>query len=334
LSERLTGVAPLGETMKRVSQIAHSVAALHAAGRRHGYLIPENLWVREDGRVAFLDAGIHAAAAHAAFSSGFPVAPCPYVPATEDAYVETNQGADVYSLVALLLRLITGQALPAGDLTAVVDTLPEILPASLRTELRDTVAIPRSSTAATARALGVHLAFDTAWIRAQERSQREQHLVEGELLTPNATPAGGRVGETGDDALARWARAQPTAGVRGGASAAIDRLSPVQGALARLADAGRSAVDAVRRRTAGERAPGQEATPLVASYAVRLGPFADSKTASAVRARVRQEWPTAEVVTAEGEAFVQVTTCANRQRAAELVDRLREGGDPAMVSAL
>jgi hypothetical protein len=338
LSERMTEMAPLGETMKRVSQIAHSVAALHAAGHRHGYLIPENLWVREDGRIAFLDAGIHAAAAHAAFSSGFPVASCLYVPAADDAYSEANQGADVYSLVALLLRLITGRVLPVGELTAVVDALPEVLPASLRTELRDTVATPRSSTAPTARALGVHLAFDTAWIRAQERSQREQHLVEGELLgQPGAPPADGRTGEAGDDALARWARAQPTAGVRGGASAAAppSPLNPIQDALARLAGAGRIAVDAVRRRTAGGRAGGPEAAiPPIASYAVRLGPFADAQTASAVRARVRREWPAAEVVTAEGQSFVQVTTCANRHHAAALVDRLREGGDPAEVRAL
>src|SRR5262249_26152266 len=174
--------------------------------------------------------------------------------------------------------------------------------------------------------------FDTAWIRAQERSQREQHLVEGELLTPPAAPpSGGRSGEVGDDALARWARAQPTAGVRGGASAATTSpLATVHEALAHLADAGRcavdagrsaldagrSALDAVRRRTPGGRAPGQRAaTPLVSSYAVRLGPFADVKTASAVRARVRREWPAAEVVAAEGESFVQVTTCADRQRA-------------------
>jgi hypothetical protein len=180
LSEQLTErPAPLGETMKRVSQIGHAVSALHAAGRRHGYLIPENLWVREDGRIGLLDSGIHAAAAHAAFSSGFPVAPCPYAPPGDDAYAESNHGADVYGLVALLLRLVTGRALTAEGLIAAVEALPANLPASLRTELKAALTTPQPSTAPNARSLAVHLAFDTAWIHAQERVRREQDVVDG-----------------------------------------------------------------------------------------------------------------------------------------------------------
>src|SRR5207247_952860 len=140
--------------------------------------------------------------------------------------------------------------------------------------------------------------FDTAWIRARERSQREQHLVEGELLAPGAPPVAGRTGEAGDDALARWARAQPTAGVRGGASAAAGSASPlgmVQDAAARLSDSGKAAVDALRHRVARRqsRSVQGEATDAslpVPGHAVRLGPFADQKTAAGVRARVGREW--------------------------------------------
>ena len=61
----LHGLTPSGQTQ---------------SGQRHGYLIPENLWARADGRVVLLDSGIHAAAAHAAFCSGFPIPPSPYAP--------------------------------------------------------------------------------------------------------------------------------------------------------------------------------------------------------------------------------------------------------------
>jgi eukaryotic-like serine/threonine-protein kinase len=212
MSERLAAAKPLGEAMKQISQIGHAVAALHAAGSRHGYLIPENLWVRSDGRIALLDAGLHAAAAHAAFASGFPVSSNPYLPVADDAYAEANQGTDVYSLVALLVRLVTGRLVPPEHLPAAVEALPDTLPDSLRAELRDAVAAPRPATAPTARSLAVHLAFDTAWIRARERSQSEQDLVEGEVLK-RETPD-----RAGDDVLARWARTQPPAGVRGGAA--------------------------------------------------------------------------------------------------------------------
>jgi hypothetical protein len=212
MSDHLAAARPMGEAMKQASQIGHAVAALHAAGQRHGYLIPENLWVRADGRVAFLDAGIHAAAAHAALSSGFPLPANPYLPLADDSYAQTNQGTDVYSLVALLVRLVTGRLVPPEHLPAAVEALPDALPASLRTELQDAIATPRPATAPTARSLAVHLAFDTAWIRARERSQREQGLVEGEVLKSESPEW------NGEDALARWARTQPPAGVRGGAA--------------------------------------------------------------------------------------------------------------------
>jgi hypothetical protein len=326
--------APLGESMKRVSQIAHAVSALHVSELRHGYLIPENLWVREDGRVSLLDSGVHAAAAHAAFSSGFPIAPCPFVPTGDTAYEELNQSADVYALVALLLRLVTGRSLPAEGLLATVEALPAALPASLRTELRDAVTTPRPSTAPGARSLAVHLAFDTAWIHAQERLRREQDVVDGELLHTEAASRGEERDGVKSAVVAQWMKSHPTAGVRGGAASG----TVPEGMLSRLTHVGKATVDGVTRLlprgVGGSRRIGAETTPLIASFAVRLGPYADPKTASSVRARVRRSWPMAAVIADGGGYYVQVTTCSNRRRAEELIDRLREAGDPAEVSRL
>jgi hypothetical protein len=242
MSEQMAGTKPLGEVMKQVSQMGHVVAALHTAGSRHGFLVPENLWVRNDGRVALLDAGLHAAAAHAAFASGFPIPANPYLPLADDAYAESNQATDVYSLVALMVRLITGRLVSPEQLPAAVEALPDCMPASLRTELQEAVSTPRPATAPTARSLAVHLAFDTAWIRARERSQSEQDLVEGELLKSENSS------RPGDDALARWARTQPPAGVRGGA--ASTEAQPEHDPAVRLQNESRGFWGRLRKRPA------------------------------------------------------------------------------------
>jgi hypothetical protein len=347
LSEQLAEAPmPLGEAMKRVSRIAHAVSALHTAGLRHGYLVPENLWVREDGRIALIDSGLHAAAAHAAYTSGFPLAACPYVAPADEAYAEANPGADVHSLVALLLRLVTGRVTPPEGLPVVVEALPDALPASLRAELREAVTTPRPATAPTARSLAVHLAFDTAWIRARERSEGEQHLLEGEVLEPmgvlesDARATSPR--PAADPGIPRWGQARPAAGVRGGvagASPAPDAPLPrARVGLARLTDAGRAAVDGLRRRVTGRTGPDargeSDATPLIASYAVRVGPFEDVKAASTARARLRRDWPLAAVVAEGDRHYVQIATCATRRRADELAEQLHGKGEAAEVSAL
>jgi hypothetical protein len=347
LSERITErPVPLADAMKQVSQIAHAVSAVHAAGWQHGYLVPSNLWVREDGRVALLDGGLHAAAAHATFSSGFPISPSPYAPEVDDAYTETNLGTDVYSLVVLLLRLVTGRLVPSQDLPAAVAALPDVLPASLRTELADAVKLPRPATAPVARSLAVHLAFDTAWIRAQERSRRDREVVEGEVLKseqPAHDPwadAGERVGP--GTLAAGGSHVRPAAGIRGGATAGYSRSGSITAPVSpwlRMAEAGRGLAGSARQLLSraslhGPRHLSAPVPPLIASYSVRLGPFPDAPSATAVRARVRHAWPMAAVIADQGSYFVQVTTCANRGRAEEAAERLRANGEPVQVSTL
>ena len=155
--------------------------------------------------------------------------PSPYVAESDDAYTDVNQAADVYSLAALLVRLITGRLTPPEHLSEAIDTLPAELPDSLRTELRDAVVRSGSATP-TARSLAVHLAFDTAWIRARERQQREQDVVEGEVLDRESAPL------TGEDTLARWARAYPSAGVRGGAAGGDGAAGGVRDAIKGIRD--------------------------------------------------------------------------------------------------
>jgi cell division septation protein DedD len=339
LAERLTDrPVPLGEAMKRVSQIAHTVAALHGltpaaagpSGLRHGYLVPENLWLREDGRVALLDSGIHAAAAHAAFSSGFPLAPSPYVPPGDEAYAETNHGADVYALIALLVRLLTGRAPLPEQLPQAVGALPNILPASLRAELLEAATAPGSSTAPNARSLAVHLAFDSAWIRAQERTRGERDLLEGELL--NGAPSDSEAmphRSTDETPLRSWARAFPTAGVRGGSASP----APPEPPRSPAARAGQAVAGGFARLLSRRSQPAEAETntPSVARYAVRLGPFEDAMAASSARARVRGSWPMAAVMAESGGYYVLVTACAGRARAEELVERLRQAGEPAEI---
>jgi hypothetical protein len=339
LSERLDDQPdPLGDAMRQISRIAHSVAALHGltpsgsstSTLRHGYLIPENLWVRETGQVLLLDSGIHAAAAHAAYASGFPVAPCPYIPAQEDAYLDGNQTSDLYALVALLVRLATGRVAPAGRLAEAVQALPESLPASLRSELIDAITLPRKGETPNARSLAIHLAFDTTWMRAQERSRREPEIVAGEAAGPRS---GTNRPSEEENSLRTWARSFPTAGVRGGEAMAPPASS---GAIGRLGEAVRALVHRLALRIPGstspKASPNRAASPRVAPCAVRLGPYADRHAATQAHARLRGSWPAAAVIVDRDHCYVHVTTCPTAASAEELAARFREAGDPAQVS--
>lgn len=346
LGERLSDhPVPLGEAMKRVSQIAHAVAALHGlspasaapAGMRHGYLVPENLWLRPDGRVALIDVGIHAAAAHAAFSSGFPVAPSPYVPAGDEAYAPASYGGDVYALIALLVRLVTGRAPLPGQLSQAVEALPDVLPASLRLELLEAATTPDSASAPNARSLAVHLAFDCAWIRAQERTRGDRDLLEGEVLRGDdsaraaaAQPAPDHAAD--DGVLRRWARAYPSAGVRGGAASAPSSPDTPWTRAGQAMTGGLSRL--LSRRRDAPAAESNEQTSLATRHVVRLGPFTDPGAALNARARIRGAWTMAAVLADGGLYYVQVTECPDRRRADELVERFREAGDPAEHRAL
>jgi hypothetical protein len=341
LSERLDErPVPLGEAMKRVSQIAHAVAALHGltpaasvpTGLRHGYLVPENLWLREDGRVGLLDSGIHAAAAHAAFSSGFPVAPCPYVPPGDEAYAEANHASDVYALIALLVRLVSGRPPVPSLLADAVASLPDVLPASLREELTAAATALGSPAAPNARSLAVHLAFDSAWMRAYERSRGETGLLEGEVLYP--VREDGLHSSKDGPSLREWARAYPTAGVRGGAAGAPPTPALRNGDV----EAGSSLFGRLGRMLSRKPIPAttgpEESSALAVRYLVRLGPFADLRTASTERARVRGAWPMAAVTAESGSYSVRLTTCTDRAQAEELAERLRGAGESVEVSAV
>jgi hypothetical protein len=341
LSERVTEQpVPLGEAMKRVSQIAHAVAALHGltpvatapTGLRHGYLVPENLWLRDDGRLALLDSGIHAAAAHAAFSSGFPVAPGPYVPPGDEAFAEGNHSADVYALVALLVRLVTGRAPRPGDLAESVAGLPAVLPASLRAELMEVAHPSKAGAAPNARSLAVHLAFDYAWIRAQERTRGERDLLEGELRAAHPASEGAPESAAPSSTLRQWARAHPTAGVRGGSTqpAPVDAPGARSGGVHGVA----SGLTRFFSRQAAEPCAKEESVaPPQTAYLVCLGPFGDAQAALTGCARVRGAWPRAAAAVENGRHYVEVTTCDSRGRAEEVAERLRQSGEPAEVVA-
>jgi len=344
LSERLSDQpVPLGDAMKRVSQIAHAVAALHGltpaasgpAGLRHGYLVPENLWLRPDGRVALLDSAIHAAAAHAAFSSGFPVAPSPYVPSGDEAYAPASYGGDVYGLIALLVRLVSGRPPLPGQLSPAVEALPDVLPASLRLELLEAATTPGSASAPNARSLAVHLAFDCAWIRAQDRTRGDRDLLEGEVLrgAPSARDTAARPApdpSVDDDMLRRWARAYPTAGVRGGMA---HSPASTDGPWTRAGHALAGGLARLLFRRGDSPTVRAEQAPPAARLVIRLGPFVDPGTAMSARARVRGAWPMAAVLAEGGRYYVQVAECSDRRRAEELADRLRAAGDPAEIHA-
>src|SRR5439155_24398748 len=112
----------------------------------------------------------------------------------------------------------------------------------------EAVTQPGSETAPNARSLAVHLAFDSAWIRAQERTRGERDLLEGEVLSAASsgheeerqTPVGDS--EEGST-LRQWARSFPAAGVRGGAASAATNPGP----WARVAGAGQVVSGSIAR---------------------------------------------------------------------------------------
>lgn len=114
LPARLGGMMELGpplkssdEVMEAVAQLADGVAALHRAGLRHGDVKPDNVLVRQDGRVVLVDFGLSRRVddLRAKVGAGTPS----YMPPEQMAGEYVGPESDWYAVGATVYRVLTGR---------------------------------------------------------------------------------------------------------------------------------------------------------------------------------------------------------------------------------
>lgn len=114
LPTRLEGLVELGPPLEStegimgaVAQLADGVAALHRAGLRHGDIKPDNVLVREDGRVIVVDFGLARRVDDlgAKVGAGTPS----YMPPEQMAGEYVGPESDWYAVGATLYRVLTGR---------------------------------------------------------------------------------------------------------------------------------------------------------------------------------------------------------------------------------
>lgn len=114
LPQRLNGAIDVGpplksadEIMGAMAQLADGVAALHEAGLRHGDVKPDNVLVRDDGRVILVDFGLARRVDDVAakVAAGTPS----YMPPEQIAGEYVGPESDWYAVGATVYRVLTGR---------------------------------------------------------------------------------------------------------------------------------------------------------------------------------------------------------------------------------
>lgn len=150
------GPLPLARVVLIVGQACAGLAAAHEAGIVHLDLKPDNVLVREDGRVVVADFGIARALAAREATRGFAGTPAYAAPEQVEGAPDVDARADVYALGVVIFECITG-ALPFEGRTSL-----EMALARLRVPPRDPRALAPDLPAAAAEVILRCMARDPA----------------------------------------------------------------------------------------------------------------------------------------------------------------------------
>lgn len=137
LADRLhrDGLLPLAETLRIGREIAAGLAAAHERGLVHRDIKPENLWLDKRGHVKILDFGLARLRddVSSLTSSDLIIGTPNYMAPEQASGQEIDHRCDLYSLGAVLYRLLTGRPPAVGkNVTAVLLALAKDEPPSLR----------------------------------------------------------------------------------------------------------------------------------------------------------------------------------------------------------
>ncbi len=120
---RERGRLEVGRAVEIATQIAHALAAAHAAGIVHRDIKPGNVMVLPTGEAKVLDFGIARATADVALTNtAMVLGSAPYIAPEVALGRAADHRSDIYSLGCVLYEMLTGRPPFIGDLPAVVMT--------------------------------------------------------------------------------------------------------------------------------------------------------------------------------------------------------------------